>query len=75
MNNDEELEREGCGCEMSPTVGGLGGGAGAVHGDVDVAVESDGTVQQWCSVPAVKSGDAVRWRRGNGAFRHWLHIL
>ena len=30
--------------ETSPTVGGLGGGAGAVHGDVSVAVESGGAV-------------------------------
>ena len=40
--------------ETSPTVGGLGGGARAVHSDVGVAVESGGAVQQWRSVPTEK---------------------
>ena len=46
--------------ETSSTVGGLGGGAGAVHGDVGVAVESDGVVQQLCGVPVDKTVAASR---------------
>ena len=41
--------------ETSPTVGGLGGGAGAVHGDVGVAVESGGAVQRWRGVSTEKT--------------------
>ena len=46
--------------ETSPTVGELGGRAGAVHGDVGVAVESGGAVQQWRDVPAEKTVAASR---------------
>ena len=52
--------------ETSPTVGGLGGGAGAVHGDVGVAVESGGAVQWWHGVPAEKMV---------AASLHWLRTL
>ena len=65
------MEKKGEG-QWSLTVRGLGGGAaGAIHGDGGGAVrvdEGDGDV-------AVKSGDVVRWRRGNGASRHWLRTL
>ena len=52
--------------ETPPTVGGLGGGARAVHGDVGVAVESGGVVQQWHGVPTEKMV---------AASRHWLRTL
>ena len=52
--------------ETSPTVGGLGGRAGAIHGNVGVAVESDGAVQQWRSVLEEKTV---------AASRHWLRTL
>ena len=52
--------------ETSPTVGGLGGRAGAVHGDVGIAVESGGAVQQWRDVLAEKTV---------AASRHWLRTL
>ena len=39
--------------ETSPTVGGLGGGAGTVHGDVGVAVESGGVVPAVARCPNV----------------------
>ena len=52
--------------ETSPTVGGLGGGAGAVHGNVGVAVESGGAIQQWRGIPTEKTV---------AAFRHWLRTL
>ena len=46
--------------ETSPTIGGLDGGARAVHGDVGVAVEFGGAVQQWRGVPAEKTVAASR---------------
>ena len=46
--------------ETSPTVEGLGGGAGAIHGDVGVAVEFGGAVQQWHGVLAEKMVAASR---------------
>ena len=60
------MEKKGEG-QWSLTVRGLGGGAArAVHGDGDGAVRVD----EGGDDVAVKSGDAVRWRRGNGASRH-----
>ena len=52
--------------ETSPTVGGLGGGARAIHGDVGVAMESGGAVQQWRGVLGEKTV---------AASRHWLRTL
>ena len=46
--------------ETSPTVGGLGERAGAVHGDVGVAVESSGAVQRWRGVSTEKTVMAFR---------------
>ena len=46
--------------ETSLTVGGLGGRAGAIHGDVSVAVESGGAVQRWRGVLAEKTVVASR---------------
>ena len=52
--------------ETSPTVGELGGRAGAVHGDVGIAVESGGAVQQRRGVPTKET---------LAASRHWLRTL
>ena len=52
--------------ETSPTIGGLGGRARAIHGNVGVAVEYGGAVQQWRCVPTEKTVPA---------YHHWLRTL